>query len=108
MKPSAGCPATAVEANQATTAPSMKNSPCATLTTRMTPNTNDRPSAVSASTAEVTRPSRAARRRWGPKCICYETSSQRLRRVVPFGLVEPVLDLGLVHDLQLAALDLGD
>ena len=54
---------------QASTAPSMKNSPWATLTTRMTPNTSDSPSAVSASTAEVTSPSRAARRRCGPKCI---------------------------------------
>src|SRR5438128_3811207 len=34
--------------------------------------------------------------------------SQRLRRVVPFRLVEAVLDLGLVDDLKLAAFDLGD
>ena len=61
--------AIAVDTNQATTAPSMKNSPCATLTTRMTPNTSDRPSAVSASTAAVTRPSSAASRRCGPKAI---------------------------------------
>ena len=39
--------------HQASTAPSMKNSPWATLTTRMTPNTSDRPKAVSASTAAV-------------------------------------------------------
>ncbi len=53
--------------HQAITAPSMKNSPWATLTTRMTPNTSDSPSAVSASTAAVTMPSRRASRRWGPK-----------------------------------------
>ena len=52
MKPSAGWAGTMLrDTNQASTAPSMKNSPCATLTTRMTPKTSDRPSAVSASTA---------------------------------------------------------
>src|SRR5262249_53968206 len=53
--------------HQASTAPSMKNSPWATFTTRITPNTSDSPSAVSASTAAVTVPSSTARKRWGPK-----------------------------------------
>ena len=53
--------------NQAMTAPSMKNSPWATLTTRITPKTSERPTAVSARTAAMTRPSSVASRRNGPK-----------------------------------------
>jgi len=50
MKPRAGDAPTACVTHQAKTAPSMKNSPCATFTTRITPNTSERPSAVSVST----------------------------------------------------------
>ena len=41
-------PPTIAETYQAMTAPSMKNSPWATLTMRMTPKTSESPSAVSA------------------------------------------------------------
>ena len=63
----------------------------------------------------MTRPSRVARRRCGPKAMpgsaapAYPARQKRLRRVVDLvRLVEAVLDRGAVHDLQLAALDLGD
>ena len=36
-------PPTSDELHQASTAPSIKNSPCATLTMRMTPNTERKP-----------------------------------------------------------------
>jgi len=52
-----------VEKYQAMTAPSMKNSPWATFTMRMTPKTRERPRAVSASTKPVTVPSSRARKR---------------------------------------------
>ena len=58
--PSAGCPPIKPVTHQASTAPSMKNSPCATLTTRITPKTRLSPTAVNASTAAVTAPSRVA------------------------------------------------
>ncbi len=67
MNASQAGPGTAAATNQAITAPSMKNSPCATLTTRMTPNTRLRPTAASDSTAAVTMPSIRARSRKGPK-----------------------------------------
>ncbi len=51
------------ETYQVTTAPSMKNSPWATFTIRMTPKTRDSPSAVSARTMAPTVPSRRARKR---------------------------------------------
>ena len=62
MKPSAGGPPTLVATYQAITAPSMKNSPWAMLTTRITPKTRLSPTAVSASTAAVTAPSSMASR----------------------------------------------
>ncbi len=67
MKPSQGGPGIASATNQARTAPSMKNSPWATLTTRITPKTRLRPEAVSARTSAITRPSIVARSRNGPK-----------------------------------------
>ncbi len=59
-KPSAAGPPTIDDTHQASTAPSMKNSPWATLTTRMIPKTRLSPTAVSASTAAVTAPSSEA------------------------------------------------
>src|SRR5690349_14652135 len=44
---------------------------------------------------------------WRSRSLKWQRS-QRLRRVIPLSLVEAVLDLGLVDDLELAALDLGD
>ena len=66
-KATAGGPPTQCETNQAITAPSMKNSPCATLTTRMIPKTSDNPLAVSARTEALTSPSRRARRKMDPR-----------------------------------------
>ena len=68
-KPTSGAPPTSEAHHQASTAPSMKNAPCATLTTRMTPKTSESPSAVTASTKAVTVPSSRARKRCGPKLI---------------------------------------
>ncbi len=67
-KASAGPPGTHCPMNQASTAPSMKNSPCATLTTRMMPKVRLRPTAVSARTADVTSPSITASKSKGPNC----------------------------------------
>ena len=107
---------------RSTTAPSMKNSPWATLTIRITPNTRDSPSAVSARTKAPTVPSRRARKRCGLEA--HERGSaagaapavpagvraglQRLLRIVRLGLVHRVLDRRPVHDLQLALLHPGD
>src|SRR5258706_5477742 len=109
-KPRSG-DATRLAQNHARTAPSMKNSPCATLTMRITPKTSDRPSAVSARTNAVTVPSSNARKRCGPKLMGSGPRmrrSERLLRVVRLGVVQAVFDLRAVHDLELAALDLGD
>ncbi len=61
--PMAACPPNHDATHQASTAPSMKNSPCATLTTRMIPKTRLSPTAVSARTAAVTAPSSVASNR---------------------------------------------
>ena len=62
-KATAGGPGINVAQIQAPTAPSMKNSPWATFTTRITPKTSDSPSAVSIRTDACTSPSSVASRR---------------------------------------------
>src|SRR5262245_30854468 len=89
----------------------MKNSPCATLTIRMTPKTRDSPSAVSARTNAVTVPSSNARKRCGPKLMARAAlryGSERLLRVVGFRFVQAVFDLRAVHDLELLAFHFRD
>ena len=54
------------KANQESTAPNINNSPCATLTIRMTPKTSDKPNAIKASTNAVTVPSNKAKNSSGP------------------------------------------
>jgi len=59
-------------ANQEKTAPSMKNSPCAILTIRITPKTSDRPKAINAKTKAVTVPSNKAKNNKGPFSLIQE------------------------------------
>src|SRR4029078_4729245 len=77
MKPKAGLAGIRLLNAQANTAPSMKNSPCATLTIRITPKTSDRPRAVNATTKAATVPSSKARKRCGPKVTCSSRLSDR-------------------------------
>ena len=69
------------ETYHVTTAPSMKNSPWATFTIRMTPKTRDSPSAVSARTMAPTVPSRRARKRCASRLM--RVGTDRGRRGAP-------------------------
>src|SRR6056297_587788 len=101
-KPRAGCPPRLVATHHASTAPSMKNSPCAILTTRITPKTRLSPTAVSASTAAVTAPSSVASTRQGPRSIRLPGCQGSLRYVL-HPAHEEALIVGQGHDLAVLA-----